>query len=203
MRSTSAAILASEGSAPTQGPHQVAQKSTSTGLGRADRRSQSPPPTLGSASAGAGSPAFSAATGLPDCPQLKIVRLNGSIFFGAVNHLQEALQQGRFDDRMEALAFEAVASMPVPLADGDVELLARLLLQAPLFDADAELRRAEMFADGRAGWDLGSAALGFEVRNLFDTRAGDPVSDILLADRVARDPRAMYATVSFRHGVTP
>jgi SulP family sulfate permease len=38
-------------------------------------------------------PAFSAATGLPDCPQLKIVRINGSIFFGAVNHLQEALQQ--------------------------------------------------------------------------------------------------------------
>ncbi|MEO6624344.1 MAG: sodium-independent anion transporter, partial [Burkholderiaceae bacterium] len=30
---------------------------------------------------------------LPDCPQLKVVRLNGSIFFGAVNHLQEALQQ--------------------------------------------------------------------------------------------------------------
>jgi sulfate permease, SulP family len=37
-------------------------------------------------------PAFSAATGLPDCPQLKIVRFNGSIFFGAVNHLQEAMQ---------------------------------------------------------------------------------------------------------------
>jgi len=35
---------------------------------------------------------FSTDTGLPDCPQLKIVRLNGSIFFGAVNHLQEALQ---------------------------------------------------------------------------------------------------------------
>ena len=38
-------------------------------------------------------PAFSAVTGLPDCPQLKIVRINGSIFFGAVSHLQEALQQ--------------------------------------------------------------------------------------------------------------
>lgn len=38
-------------------------------------------------------PAFSAATGLPDCPQLKIVRINGSIFFGAVSHLQEVLQQ--------------------------------------------------------------------------------------------------------------
>ena len=37
-------------------------------------------------------PIFSAATSLPDCPQLKIVRLNGSVFFGAVNHLQEALQ---------------------------------------------------------------------------------------------------------------
>ncbi|MBE7420423.1 MAG: SulP family inorganic anion transporter [Ideonella sp.] len=35
---------------------------------------------------------FNSTTGLPDCPQLKIVRLNGSIFFGAVNHLQEALQ---------------------------------------------------------------------------------------------------------------
>ena len=42
---------------------------------------------------GPGLPVFSAATGLPDCPQLKIVRINGSIFFGAVNHLQEALQQ--------------------------------------------------------------------------------------------------------------
>jgi SulP family sulfate permease len=38
-------------------------------------------------------PAFSADTGLRDCPQLKIVRLNGSIFFGAVSHLQEAFQQ--------------------------------------------------------------------------------------------------------------
>ena len=37
-------------------------------------------------------PIYSADTGLPDCPQLKIVRINGSLFFGAVNHLQEALQ---------------------------------------------------------------------------------------------------------------
>ncbi len=38
-------------------------------------------------------PAFSDNTGLGDCPQLKIVRINGSIFFGAANHLQEALQR--------------------------------------------------------------------------------------------------------------
>ena len=43
---------------------------------------------------------FSTDTGLPDCPQLKIVRLNGSIFFGAVNHLQEALQM--IDERNPA-----------------------------------------------------------------------------------------------------
>lgn len=38
-------------------------------------------------------PVFSTRTGLPDCPQLKIVRINGSIFFGAVSHLEAALQQ--------------------------------------------------------------------------------------------------------------
>lgn len=41
---------------------------------------------------GRGTPIFSTDTGLPDCPQLKIVRINGSLFFGAVNHLQEAFQ---------------------------------------------------------------------------------------------------------------
>jgi SulP family sulfate permease len=41
---------------------------------------------------GRSAPIFSTDTGLPDCPQLKIVRINGSLFFGAVNHLQEAFQ---------------------------------------------------------------------------------------------------------------
>jgi sulfate permease, SulP family len=36
---------------------------------------------------------FGNATAVLDCPQLRIVRLNGSIFFGAVNHLQETLRQ--------------------------------------------------------------------------------------------------------------
>ena len=30
-------------------------------------------------------------TGLPDCPQLKMLRINGSLFFGAVDHVQQAL----------------------------------------------------------------------------------------------------------------
>ena len=36
---------------------------------------------------------FDADTGLPDCPQLKMLRINGSIFFGAVNHIEEAFHQ--------------------------------------------------------------------------------------------------------------
>jgi SulP family sulfate permease len=35
---------------------------------------------------------YSADSGLPDCPQLKMVRINGSVFFGAVDHVQQALQ---------------------------------------------------------------------------------------------------------------
>lgn len=31
--------------------------------------------------------------GHPECPQIKMIRVNGSIFFGAVNHVQQALQE--------------------------------------------------------------------------------------------------------------
>ncbi|OGA38444.1 MAG: sodium-independent anion transporter [Betaproteobacteria bacterium RIFCSPLOWO2_12_FULL_62_13] len=36
---------------------------------------------------------FTADSSLPDCPQLKMVRINGSIFFGAVDHVQRHLEQ--------------------------------------------------------------------------------------------------------------
>ena len=35
---------------------------------------------------------FDADTDLPDCPQLKMLRVNGSIFFGAVEHVETAFQ---------------------------------------------------------------------------------------------------------------
>ena len=38
-----------------------------------------------------GSYHYSADTGLPDCPQIKCLRINGSIFFGAVDHIQQVL----------------------------------------------------------------------------------------------------------------
>ena len=34
---------------------------------------------------------FVSNTGLPDCPQLKMLRINGSLFFGAVDHVQQAM----------------------------------------------------------------------------------------------------------------
>ncbi|MBY0268849.1 MAG: SulP family inorganic anion transporter [Burkholderiales bacterium] len=40
-----------------------------------------------------GSYHYSADTGLPDCPQLKCLRVNGSIFFGAVDHMQQMLHR--------------------------------------------------------------------------------------------------------------
>lgn len=42
-------------------------------------------------------PGFGNDTGLPDCPQLKIVRVNGAIFFGAANYIAAELQ--RIDER--------------------------------------------------------------------------------------------------------
>ncbi len=35
---------------------------------------------------------FSTLTGLPDCPQFKMVRIHGSLFFGAVDHVGQTLQ---------------------------------------------------------------------------------------------------------------
>ncbi len=40
-----------------------------------------------------GSYHFVDTNGFPECPQLKIIRVNGSIFFGAVDHVQQALQE--------------------------------------------------------------------------------------------------------------
>jgi SulP family sulfate permease len=36
---------------------------------------------------------FNADTGLPDCPQLKMLRINGSIFFGAVEHVEDSFHR--------------------------------------------------------------------------------------------------------------
>lgn len=39
--------------------------------------------------------AFTTDSSLPECPQLKIVRVDGSLFFGAVNHVSESMRRFR------------------------------------------------------------------------------------------------------------
>jgi len=41
----------------------------------------------------AGSYHFTADSGLPDCPQIKMVRINGSLYFGAVDHVARAFAE--------------------------------------------------------------------------------------------------------------
>ena len=52
-----------------------------------------------------GSYHFSADSGLPDCPQVKMVRVNGSIYFGAVDHVARAFLE--FDPRQKHLVVVA------------------------------------------------------------------------------------------------
>jgi len=39
--------------------------------------------------------AFSSEPGLPECPQLKILRIDGSLFFGSINHVQDEFERIR------------------------------------------------------------------------------------------------------------
>ena len=74
---------------------------------------------------------FSTDTGLPDCPQLKVVRLNGSIYFGAVNYLQEALQ--RIDEHNPAQRHVLLVASGINFVD---------LAGAQLLAQEARRRRA-------------------------------------------------------------
>ena len=76
-------------------------------------------------------PAFSASTGLRDCPQLKIVRINGSIFFGAASHLQEALQ--RIDEQEPAHTHVLLVASGINFVD---------LTGAQMLGQEARRRRA-------------------------------------------------------------
>jgi SulP family sulfate permease len=67
---------------------------------------------------------FSADTGLPDCPQLKMLRVNGSLFFGAVDHVQRHLEQvDAHDPRQKHLLLVASGINFVDIAAA--EMLAR------------------------------------------------------------------------------
>ena len=67
---------------------------------------------------------FTADSGLPDCPQLKMLRVNGSLFFGAVDHVQHNLEQiDGLDPRQKHVLIVASGINFVDLAGA--EMLAR------------------------------------------------------------------------------
>lgn len=81
--------------------------------------------------------------------------------------LRAALAAGPLGDRDEALCYELISTMPTPLRREDVELLAELVVLAPLHDPLSERRRAERWPDGRFGFPL-TAAVAHRLRG------GDP-----------------------------
>jgi len=67
---------------------------------------------------------FDADTGLPDCPQLKMLRINGSIFFGAVEHIEDAFHRVDHDQPMQRRLLVAASGINVVDISG-AELLSR------------------------------------------------------------------------------
>ena len=67
---------------------------------------------------------YTADSGLPDCPQLKMLRVNGSLFFGAVDHIQHHLEQvDELDPRQKHVLIVASGINFVDMAGA--EMLAR------------------------------------------------------------------------------
>ncbi|MCX7165350.1 MAG: sulfate permease [Rhodocyclales bacterium] len=54
---------------------------------------------------------FVRAKGRPECPQLRIVRINGAVYFGAANYVQQALQQIDEDNPQQKSVLIAAASL--------------------------------------------------------------------------------------------
>ncbi len=54
---------------------------------------------------------FIRAKGRPECPQMRIVRINGSVYFGAANFVQQALQQIDEDNPQQKSVLIAAASL--------------------------------------------------------------------------------------------
>jgi SulP family sulfate permease len=64
--------------------------------------------------------AFSTDPSLPECPQLKIIRIDGSLFFGSVNHVQEIFDRLRKQNpNQKHLAVVAQGIHFVDLQGGD------------------------------------------------------------------------------------
>ncbi|MCA8958608.1 MAG: hypothetical protein KDC87_21205, partial [Planctomycetes bacterium] len=100
----------------------------------------------------------------------------------AFHDLGELLRRP-YDERLQEMAFEVVGSMTHPIGERAMELLARILLEAPLTDPQREIRLA--------------LAHGDRTRN--DYPLATPAANLLRRDAAAR-PRAAFARVAGQLG---
>ena len=72
--------------------------------------------------------AFTTDPDLPECPQLKIIRIDGSLFFGAISHVEEQLQKmadARPEQKHLLLVFSGINFIDMAGADFLAELVGR------------------------------------------------------------------------------
>jgi SulP family sulfate permease len=101
---------------------------------------------------------FEHAKGRPECPQIRFVRIHGSIYFGAVDHIQRALQQIDVDNPMQKTA--VIAAPAINFIDvAGAEMLAQ------------EARRRRRLGGGLYFWRLNDRVHDF-------LRQGEYLKDI-------------------------
>ncbi|MCB9886068.1 MAG: hypothetical protein H6838_11280 [Planctomycetes bacterium] len=74
-----------------------------------------------------------------------------------VAELRAAITSGQWSDDLDSMRYEIVATMGEPKSAADLQLLAELVLLAPLAEPEAERERAERWPDGSHGFPFVAA----------------------------------------------
>ena len=102
--------------------------------------------------------------------------------------LWAAIDEGPLSDRMSAVPYEILATMPAPLDADGVEVCAGILLKMPLEDAAGEQDRVRRWPDGTSGFPL-VAAIANRLRGV--DRALAEVTFAAVVEELAGDPRCV------------
>ncbi|OHC62504.1 MAG: hypothetical protein A2045_11325 [Rhodocyclales bacterium GWA2_65_20] len=105
---------------------------------------------------------FIRAKGRPECPQLRIVRINGSVYFGAASYVQQALQQIDEDNpRQKSVLIAASSLNTIDIAGAEVltqEARRRRRLGGGLYFYRLNKPNYEFLGQGGYTRDIGEAA---------------------------------------------
>ncbi len=106
---------------------------------------------------------------------------------GAMQAELFAVMDRPLDDRLKELAYEVMGSARAPLSEGDMELMARLMVQLPLSRPEEEARSDLSFYSPRAGFPMGVLAVQ-QLRRDPQGQPGDVftevVDEVLAAEQV-------------------